>query len=68
MTDKKNIDLTEINKEKEITANEKNDKITDPQENMEGILSSIVQKVKESSNPSKNVTQEEATKKSEEGM
>jgi len=68
MTDKKNIDLAEIKKAEERLTEEKNAKITDPQENMEGVLSSIVQKVKESSNPSKNVTKEEATKKSDKGM
>jgi hypothetical protein len=68
MTERKKIDLTEIKIEKERVAKEKNASIADPQENMEGVLSSIVQKVKERSNPSKNVSKEEATKKSEEGM
>ena len=68
MTNRKNIDLTEIKKVKERLAKEKNAKITDPQDNMEGVLSSIVQKVKERSNPSKNVTKEEATKQSDKGM
>ena len=39
---------------------------TDPQENMEGVLSTIVQKVKESSNPSNNESKEEATKRKDE--
>jgi len=38
-------------KAEERLTEEKNAKIADPQDNMEGVLSSIVQKVKESSNP-----------------
>lgn len=49
--------------QKEKTADETEPNIaTDPQENMEGVLSSIVQKIKETSNPSADESKEEADK------
>lgn len=65
--DKQEVEYVEEQKEKEKTEPETN-KIytTDPQDSMEGVLSSIVQKVKESSNPSSDETKEEADKRKEE--
>lgn len=54
-----------IEKEK-IAAGTENKYTTDPQENMEGVLSTIVQKVKETSNPSSDESKEEANKKKDE--
>lgn len=67
MTDEKKHKLAVEQKEKERLEDEMEDKnITDPQENMEGILSSIVQKVKDVSNPSNDESKEEATKRKDE--
>lgn len=65
--DKQEEEYVEEQKEKEKIEDEiENIKTTDPQENMEGVISTIVQKVKESSNPSNDESKEEATKRKDE--
>ena len=67
MTDEKKHKLAELQREKERIEDEiENINITDPQEKMDGVLSSIVQKVKEISNPSNDESKEEATKRKDE--
>lgn len=57
----------EEQKEKEKTPDEPDKQYSsDPQDSMEGVLSTIVQKVKESSNPSSNESKEDADKKKDE--
>ncbi len=67
MTDEKKIKLAELQREKERIEDEIEQlNFTDPQEKMKGVLSTIVQRVKEISNPSNDESKEEATKRKDE--
>ena len=65
--DKLEEEYVEDQKEKEKTEDEtEKNQITDPQDSMKGVISTIVQKVKESSNPSSAESKEEADKRKDE--
>lgn len=67
MTDEKKHNLAIQQKEKQRLEDKMEDNnFADPQEKMDGVLSSIVQKVKEISNPSSDETKEEANKRKDE--
>jgi len=67
MTDEKKNKLESLQMEKKRIEDEiENINITDPQENMGGLLSTIVQKVKEISNPSSDESKDEATRRKDE--
>lgn len=53
----------EFIEEQKHVAKSKNKKTADPQDNMEGLISTIVQKLKETSNPSSDESKDEATKR-----
>jgi hypothetical protein len=52
----------------EVVTEDKNINITDPQEKMEGPLSSIIQKIKESGKDNDNESKEEANKRKDENI